>query len=96
MIPKRRTILGKVWKIKEIERPVCDDGAECWGLCDTDKREIFIKSTLTEDQKIRTFLHEVFHAVIHESKVKLTHEKEEDFVSALEQEIIKLFEVFPK
>lgn len=68
-IPKRFHLKGKVWKVilkKNLKHP---DGTECDGLCDLQSRIIYLDSELSRLGKKATFLHELFHAVIHEAHI---------------------------
>lgn len=59
---------------------------DCMGLCDFDKRLIFIKSELSDSQVIETFIHELLHAISHEFALKIPHK----LIYALEAPILKI------
>lgn len=52
----------------------CDDlGKDTLGECRFDKKQIVIKSGLSKEEELLTFIHEGFHALDHEHKLGLTH-----------------------
>lgn len=65
-LPKYRTILGKKWKIRFKWNLRCDDGHKVDGLCDFKNRYIWLDRLLPKDERFQVFLHEEFHAVLHE------------------------------
>ncbi len=63
-----------------------------WGICFTDKKEIWIKKSATKRQKVLTKLHEAIHAVVAAYGIDhtLPDEMEEIYVRVLEVGIAKM------
>lgn len=64
-IPKRLKILGRPWKVV-YKKEIVMDGVQCAGLCDFEKKTIFLLKELPQDLQFEVFLHEFFHAVFFE------------------------------
>ncbi len=69
-IPKRFTLKGKDWTVEFEKDLKHDDGTFCDGLCDLDTRTIWLEKALDKDKRIATFLHEISHAMIHETHIR--------------------------
>jgi Zn-dependent peptidase ImmA (M78 family) len=67
-IPKTFNLKGKRWRVV-FEPNLEADGYDCDGLCVPDKRIIYIDSELNKKKQYETFLHELFHAVVHEAHI---------------------------
>lgn len=53
---------GKAWTIRVVRKPPRLNGEDCWGLCDTAKREIKIwKKSADHGMARDTALHEMLH-----------------------------------
>ena len=65
------------------------DGLQLYGICDYEQKEIKLDLSTQDEQGVeRTFLHELFHAMIFERKINLqsmglTFENEEFLVDSL-------------
>lgn len=70
-IPKKIMIRGKKWKVSTRKKVKDDDGTPCSGLTDPSKSMIYIRSELTDRQKVWTFFHEFTHAVLYEAGVTI-------------------------
>lgn len=68
-IPKQFTHKGKTWKVEYEANLVADDGAECEGLCDFEKRVIVLRSSLKGKKKKSVFFHELIHVVLFEAHI---------------------------
>lgn len=95
-LPKKKKIEGKIWRISQVEQPVNDDGEICWGVCDYNTRTIFIKARLAKEEKLKTYLHEILHAALHEIGLELGYSRDEITVQKLENIICRLFRLQPK
>lgn len=68
-IPKQFKLKGKNWRIVYEVDPKADDGTVCDGMCDFDTRTIILDSNLKGKKRKATFLHELFHVVVHEAHI---------------------------
>lgn len=67
-IPKEFKHKGKTWKVV-YEPDLKVDGDECEGCCDFDTRTIYLDASLKGRKKKQTFLHELFHVLVHEAHI---------------------------
>lgn len=67
-IPRKFALKGKTWTVKQ-QVGLELDGFVCTGLCDLEKRTIYVEKTLGPKAKKAAFLHELFHAVIYEAHI---------------------------
>lgn len=73
-IPKTFMIRGKRWKVEYkwnlMDRDNKDDeNIKCDGLCDPDKRTIFLERSILRVDKWPIFLHELVHAILFEAHI---------------------------
>lgn len=68
-IPKRFQLKDKRWTVVRVKILQSDDGILCDGLCDCETRTIYLQSGMSRRRTEETFLHELFHAVLHEAHV---------------------------
>ena len=87
-IPSRIRIKAKVFYNIVWQDKVADDD-ECLGLCDPNTRTIFMRLGMSETEIIKTFIHEVFHALSIEHEFELPHRT----VYALEECVFKLLKL---
>lgn len=94
------TVNGFEYEIEEVDKNndnlKMDDGYH-WGICDYEKRKIFIWKDLSFSNKKQTLLHEVTHAFIEANgfiQVRLTDEIVSDFVAAYISDIQKVVNNF--
>jgi len=59
-IPDHVVILGRKVKIEQVEG-LSDDGNPCIGLCDCEKKILYVEKNLPEDVKLETLVHECVH-----------------------------------
>jgi hypothetical protein len=72
-IPKTLQVYGKRWQIKTKKFPApIDDEPGTEGLCCKESRVIYIERTLSGEEKLNTFLHEIIHAINYELKLGQT------------------------
>lgn len=57
-IPKKLNVFGTVYKIK-----IVDSSGMFAGLCDSQKKTIFLDIHQSKEQMMATYLHEVVHAM---------------------------------
>lgn len=67
-IPSKFIIKGKTWQVK-YKKNLKADGYDCDGVCDYGTRTITLKRGLSKDGKKATFLHELFHVIVHEAHI---------------------------
>ena len=76
MATVRTVIAGKTWTLRFV-RSITHDGVKCDGLCDFEKREIRVLSSLNGQELVDTVIHEIMHAAgwnLHEEFVAQTAE----------------------
>jgi len=61
-----------VKSIRGCRKPVTAKGTSV-GLCDEARGEILIRNELTSDEKLKTLLHELIHAMEFEYQIKMPH-----------------------
>ncbi len=66
-IPRSFILKGKRWKV--IRRKKLNKDDTYLGLCDVYRRTIYLKLSLKGKDLEATFLHELFHAVVHEAHI---------------------------
>lgn len=53
---------GKPWTLRVVDKPIRYEGRECWGLCNTVRREIRVSKLAQKDGVAReVVLHELLH-----------------------------------
>lgn len=65
------------------------DDPNCLGLCDFDKRTIYLATRLSERERLKTFVHECLHALSAEHGFDLPHRT----VYALEECLVKMLKL---
>lgn len=80
---KARVSYEIVWQEK-----IADD-ADCLGLCDPEKRIIYLRLGMSDEATAKTFLHEVLHAMSAEHDFELPHRT----VYALEEAVFRLLKL---
>lgn len=61
--PRTIKINGKLWKIS-FRKKIFFEGEECRGLCNYDKKTIYMDKTIDKDVMFQTFIHECLHAIM--------------------------------
>ena len=94
-LKKFLNIKGRKYRISQVKRPTGEDGKECAGYHDHEKRKIVIARGMEKEDKLHTFLHELFHAYIFECGIRegLDSQLEEVVVDQLAKSIIDNFEI---
>jgi len=95
-LPNSFKYKGRSWKVIQEKNLHADDGAKCMGLCDTDLRTIYIESSLSKKEKARVFLHELFHALVHETHIPPNIVLSEDIEDILAEAFADIFETLLK
>lgn len=75
-LKKEFLIKGHLWKV-EYKWGLRSDGNLVDGLCERQERVIYLRRELSIEEKRRTFLHELIHAIISESHI-ITDESERE------------------
>ncbi len=91
---QRISVLGQEYLVFLDPVVLDDDGSELCGYMDTDCHEIHISASkcASTDVQEATLLHEVVHAVLHQSGLsRMTEEMEEALVRALEHGLHPLY-----
>lgn len=95
-IPKSFTCKGKRWKIRT-KRRLKIDGEELDGLCDFNKRIIYLNADLKAKQRARVLKHELGHVMIHEAHInpgtRFSESVEEIICDAFEDFLTTLFTI---
>jgi hypothetical protein len=87
-IPSRVRIKSKVFYNIVWQETIADD-AECLGLCDPGTRTIFLKLNQAESEVIKTFIHEMIHALEAEYQTPIPHR----IVYTLEEGIFRVLKL---
>ncbi len=81
--PKSINVRDEVYQIRLVKH-VPGLEAEDFGLCDNDKKIIWLKKSQSPKGLLRTLIHELLHAIECEYNVKLRHKKIDVLEVALE------------
>lgn len=93
--PTMINLLGRKWKIKQVQSLVMEDKI-LLGLCDWENKIIFLSKNQSDDEKFSTLVHEVAHAWLifcgldqkmSESEVEVNCQ----LIAALVEDIIRAF-----
>jgi hypothetical protein len=87
-IPPRVRITARTSYDVVFQDRIADDD-KCMGLCDFDKRTIYLASGLSESERLKTFVHECLHALSVEHGFDLPHRT----VYALEECLVKFLKL---
>jgi hypothetical protein len=82
-IPKQFNYKGRRWRVLRELDLHHDDGTKCHGICDTDAQIIYLEASLSKPVLTATFLHELFHVMMHQSRVPENAELTEDIEDIL-------------
>ncbi len=89
---KQIVVKGEPWKI-EISKELRDiNGAECDGLCDYATKTIFLDSALRGSARMESLLHEVCHAVLHESHLEFDSKLDEAIAGNMASALVKIYQ----
>jgi len=95
-IPKSINVYGKVWTVSYKWNLKTDEGVLADGLCDKQKKIMWIDRATKPAERSSIFLHELFHAILHELKVgqtDLNREVEEIIVTGIEEFLMENFTI---
>lgn len=96
-IPKTFQVKGKTWSVEYKWKLSDPEFGPCHGLCDPDKRIIYIDRLQPQEEKVKTFIHELGHAILFESHLNecggVEGFVEEVIVSAYADVFYDLFEI---
>jgi hypothetical protein len=87
-IPPRVRITARASYDVVFQDRIADD-ERCMGLCDFQKRTIYLASRLSETERLKTFIHECLHAISAEHGFELPHRT----VYALEESLVKFLKL---
>tara|TARA_R100001594_G_scaffold127395_2_gene165063 strand:+ start:560 stop:916 length:357 start_codon:yes stop_codon:yes gene_type:complete len=64
----------------------------CFGICDNNRELIEFETSQSENQLLRTIIHELLHAVCYQTNLNLSPDQEEQVVSQLSLGIFSIIE----
>lgn len=70
---KIRRVAGKTIWYKVVWQEVIRDDQSCMGICDPNERIIYLKMGMSKTDTIKTFMHEIFHAIEFEWDQPIPH-----------------------
>lgn len=99
-IPSSIMIKGNKWFVKVKKNLKLDDDSVN-GLCDPDVNTIFLDSELKDTERLRVYLHELVHAILHDAHISghkggVDGIVEEVICDAISIEFLRLFEIKPR
>lgn len=99
LIPESIRVGSCFYNVELTDEPILLGNQLCYGLCDTEKHEITVNTNLQDIQgQEKTFLHELFHAMVNERSLDLENSDTETIVDelaiALHQVILDNPEIF--
>lgn len=71
-LPDEVKVRNETYRILKAKGVLLDD-PECVGYCDPEHRVIAINVEQTEKQQLRTFIHEILHALSDEFNIDIKH-----------------------
>jgi len=83
-IPKTVLVNGNIWEIRYCRS--IENEPDAVGLCDSHDKEILIVTSICQDEKARTLIHELIHAIEFEYDIQIPH----NLVYKLEEPIYRL------
>ncbi len=94
--PSSITINGSTWSINQlrtVDHPEIADGwiAHTWGYCDIERKRLEVLKRLGDRNKLRTLVHELFHAIEEEYDLQLEHKVLDAFSIAIADTLISNF-----
>jgi len=84
-IPRTLEINGNVWEVI-ICRKRIPGHSDSVGICDNNEKKIYIDGALSKDEKAKTLIHELLHALEFEYRLNIPH----PLIYKLETPIYKL------
>jgi Zn-dependent peptidase ImmA (M78 family) len=87
-IPNSLHVKGRKYSVRYKWNLRDDNGHPCDGLCDREKKIIYLDHSLKGDKKDRAFVHELLHALFTELNISgtiLNEDNEEHIVANLEE-----------
>lgn len=97
IIPKQVKIGGSIYQVNITKKTILINGRACYARIDYDNHQIDVnKKYGDEQQRQMSFLHEVFHGIVHDRNIKLKDEEKvvEAFARGLHQIIMDNPEIF--
>ena len=91
-IPSKIKVGGMTYKIDQVSSYDMAKGCDNWGKTDFSTLSIKVDKELPQERKEESFLHEVFHTIMHSTGLfREVKEKEEDFVLRISQAVYQVF-----
>lgn len=82
-IPAEFEFLHRTWRVRKLSKAKAKQ-YNARGLCDLEHATIYLESTLSYDDMLQTFFHELGHALVHNIGYAFaTEEEEEGFVEIM-------------
>ena len=83
-IPETIRVGSCFYTVNLTDEPILLNNQLCYGLCDSETHEITVNTNLQDIQgQERTFLHELFHAMVNERSLDLENSDTETIVDEL-------------
>lgn len=98
-IPKTRNILGRRWQVKYKWNLMDENRHKCDGLCEYKTRTIWIDRAMSLEDKQQTYLHEEFHAVLHElcfNQLDVSGDAQEVVCEGLSRWVLDTYDLRPR
>tara|TARA_Y100001973_G_C5153302_1_gene309319 strand:+ start:861 stop:1184 length:324 start_codon:yes stop_codon:yes gene_type:complete len=89
--PAHILIKGKKYKLIPIDKKLADK-KQIDGEVDFESQEILINKDIDHENILITLLHEIFHVIVYNGKLKLSHKREEKYVDLFSKELVKILQ----
>lgn len=86
-------IKGERWKVRWKSKLIDENGNECYGLCDSKDRVIWLDRATPKEMINSVLFHEELHALIYELCIELSETVEESIVEGIERYVFKNYKV---
>lgn len=70
--PSELIIAEDTYKVRFVKK-MPDGCRDTVGLCDFSERTIYLKKGMSQAETLKTFIHEILHAICEEHKIKVSH-----------------------
>lgn len=89
--PAHILIKGKKYKLIPIDKKLADK-KQIDGEVDFESQEILINKDIDHENILITLLHEIFHVIVYNGKLKLSLKREEKYVDLFSKELVKILQ----
>jgi hypothetical protein len=86
---KIRRLAGKTIWYKVVYQETIRDDPTCMGNCDPNERIIYLKIGMSKTDTLKTFMHEIFHAIEFEYQTPMPHR----ITDVLEEGVFKILKM---